>query len=247
VLPLAPTMSRHESVETLDGAAGTTGALEITFRLPLEGWPRAVFRSDYGYRGGILTAFGTQILHAASREALEHGTFGHAKGASVAMRLVEHGGAPVLCVTADGKEAVREERIWAKPTRSAWIHACIALAGSAAGFAASWFYLVKAAELHDDWARKMGQHTAGWHLLLTLTLFPASVWGQRIGIRAVQVVSFVFFCIHAGMALANSDLGDPAIALFNAVSGALFLASTIYGNTAHRDMDPVAALMKGRT
>ena len=169
-----------------------------------------------------------------------------AKGASVAVRLVEQGGAPVLRLTVDGKEAVREGRIWARPTRSAWIHAFIALGGSAAGFSASYFYLVKAAGLHDEWARKMGQHTLGWHLLLTLTLFPASVWGQRPGIRAVQLVSLVFACIHAGMALANADLGDPAIAFFNAASGALFLASTVYGNRAYRDMDPIAALHAGR-
>jgi hypothetical protein len=142
--------------------------------------------------------------------------------------------------------ARREGRIWARPTRSAWTHAFIALAGSAAGFAASWFYLAKAHALHDEWAAKMGQHTAGWHLLLTFTLFPLSVWGQRPGIRAVQVASLVFFCIHAGMAIANSDLGEPGIAFFNAASGLLFLASVFYGNRAHRDMDPIAALVAGR-
>ena len=122
--------------------------------------------------------------------------------------------------------------------------ACVRVAR--AGFAASWFYLVKAEALHDDWARKMGQHTLGWHLLLTFTLFPLSVWGQRPGIRAVQLVSLLFFCIHAGMALANSDLGDPWIASFNALSAILFLASVVYGNRAHRDMDPLAALVAGR-
>ena len=222
------------------------GDLEIAFRLPLDGWPRAVFQSDYGYRGGVLVVDGAQVLQARSREALERGVEGHAKGAPLAMRLVDRAGAPVLEVSAAGREAKREGRIWARPTRSAWIHACIALGGSAAGFAASWFYLVKASLLHDDWARKMGQHTLGWHILLTFTLFPASVWGQRAGIRAVQVASLVFFCIHAGMALANSDLGDPGIAFFNAVSGILFLASILYGNRAHRDMDPVAALFAGR-
>lgn len=220
--------------------------LEIAFRLPLPGWPRAVFQSDYGYRGGRLLLGGAQVLQARSREALERGVEGSANGAPLAMKLVDRDGAPVLEVVADGKEARREGRIWAQPTRSAWTHAIIALGGSAAGFAASWFYLVKAEVLHDDWARKMGQHTLGWHLLLTFTLFPASVWGQRPGIRAVQLVSLVFFAIHAGMALANSDLGDPGIAFFNALSGVLFLASVIYGSRAHRDMDPVAALRAGR-
>jgi hypothetical protein len=220
--------------------------LEIAFRLPLPGWPRAVFQSDYGYRGGRLLLDGTQVLEARSREALERGVEGQALGAPLTMRLVDQGGAPALELTAAGHAARREGRIFAQPTRSAWIHAVIALGGSAAGFAASWFYLVKAASLHDDWARKMGQHTAGWHLLLTFTLFPASVWGQRPGIRAVQLVSLVFFLIHAGMALANSDLGDPGIAFFNAASGLLFLVSVLYGNRAHRDMDPVAALIAGR-
>jgi hypothetical protein len=222
------------------------GDFEIAFRLPLAGWPRAVFQSDYGYRGGVLVLDGAQVLQAPSREALEQGVEGHANGAPLAMRLHERGGAPVLEVTADGKEARREGRIWARPTRSAWIHALTALGGSAAGFAASWFYLVKAEALHDDWARKMGQHTLGWHLLLTFTLFPLSVWGQRPGIRAVQLVSLLFFCIHAGMALANSNLGDPGIAFCNALSGVLFFASTVYGNRAHRDMDPLAALAAGR-
>jgi hypothetical protein len=236
-------------VEMAGGDAIAAGGLEIAFRLPAPGWPRAVFQSDYGHRGGSLTVGGAQILRARSREDLLAGVEGRlpgANGAPVAMRLVEEGGAPVVVVTASGVPAVREDRIWARPTRSAWTHAFIALAGSAAGFAASWFYLAKAAALHDDWARKMGMHTAGWHLLLTFTLFPASVWGQRMGIRAVQLVSLVFACIHAGMALANSDLGDPAIAAFNAASGVLFLASVLYGQRAHRDMDPVAALRAGR-
>jgi hypothetical protein len=220
--------------------------LEIAFRLPLPGWPRAVFQSDYGYRGGGLLLDGAQVLEAHSREALERGVEGQARGAPLTMRLVDRSGAPALEVTAAGKAARREGRIFAQPTRSAWTHALLALGGSAAGFAASWFYLVKADALHDDWARKMGQHTAGWHLLLTFTLFPASVWGQRPGIRAVQLVSLVFFFIHAAMALANADLGDPGIAFFNAASGVLFLASVLYGNRAHRDMDPIAALIAGR-
>jgi hypothetical protein len=224
----------------------STRDLEIAFRLPLDGWPRAVFQSDYGYHGGRLLLDSAQVLQACSREALQTGVEGNANGARVAMKLKDDGGMPELEVTVGGIEARREGRIWASPTRSAWLHALLALGASAAGFAASWFYLLKADALHDDWARKMGQHTAGWHLLLTFTLFPLSVWGQRAGIRAVQLVSLVFFCIHAGMALANSDLGDPGIALFNALSGVGFLASVVYGNSAYRDMDPIAALTAGR-
>ncbi len=229
------------------------GDLTIAFRLPLAGWPRALFRSDYGYRRGILSLDGAPTLEADSREALERGVEANlhsAGGAPIRMELLYRNGVPELQVQVAGRAAVREDRVWARPTRSAWIHACIALAGSAAGFAASYCYLLEAEALHSVWATKMGQHTGGWHLLLTFTLFPASVWGQRAGIRAVQLVSLLFFAIHAGIALANSeansDLGDPAIAFFNALSGALFLVSVIYGNRAYRDMDPVVALQRGR-
>jgi hypothetical protein len=230
------------------GQAVDFGSLEIPFRLPVEGWPLAVFQSDYGYRDSVLTMDGVPLLRAR-RDALEQGVEGRlpgAEGAPLRMQLTEHDGVPIIEVRAAGREAVREDRVWARPTLSAWVHAILALAGSAAGFAASYFYLVKAAEHQDAWALKMGQHTAAWHLLLTVTLFPASVWGQRIGIRAVQVVSLVFFLIHLGIALANSDLADPLIALCNAASGVFFLASTVYGNRAHRDMDPVSALRAGR-
>jgi hypothetical protein len=236
-------VGQDASPETRPGASGD---LSIGFRLPVEGWPRALFRSDYGYRGGSLSLDGAPILRADSREALERGVPGVLGGAPITMRLVPVDGVPVLQVLVAGEPAVREDRVWARPTRSAWIHATIALAGSAAGFAASYFYLVKAQALHSDWAAKMGQHTAGWHLLLTFTLFPASVWGQRVGIRAVQLVSLVFCFIHASIALANSNLGDTGIAVFNALSGVLFLVSVLYGNRAHRDMDPVAALRTGR-
>jgi hypothetical protein len=232
----------------MSGRAEASGGLEIAFRLPLDGWPRALFRGDYGYRHGSLSVDGAEVLSTTSRDELERGvedTRG-ASSAPIRMELLDRNGVPTLHVSAGGRAAVREDAVWARPTRSAWVHATIALAGSAAGFAASYFYLVKAEALHSVWADKMGLHTAGWHLLLTFTLFPASVWGQRTGIRAVQLVSLVFFAIHAGIALANSDLGDPAIAFFNALSGAFFLVSVIYGNRAHRDMDPVAALVAGR-
>ncbi len=225
-----------------------SGGLEIAFRLPVEGFPRAVFESDYGYRGGRLRVGDVAVLEAPSREELERGVVGALEpaGAPLSMQLVERGGAPWLEVELGGRRVLREDRVWARPTRSAWIHATIALLGSAAGFVASYFYLVKAAALDSEWAHKMGIHTAGWHLLLTLTLFPASVWGQRLGIRAVQLVSLLFFFIHAGIALANADLEDSLIAVFNALSGIAFAASVVYGNRAHRDMDPAAAFAAGR-
>ena len=98
---------------------------------------------------------------------------------------------------------------------------------------------------------KMAYHMAGWHLLLTFTLFPSSVWGQRVGIRSVQVVSAVFFAIHACIAAVNAldpqamAVNDQWIAAWNAVSGIFFLAAVIYGNAAYRDMDPGRAFAAG--
>lgn len=238
---ITPTLDPPAAAPTADGG------LEIAFRLPIEGWPRALFRSDFGFGGARLETGGAVVLRARTRADLEQGVTGTLPdGEPCAMRLATIDGALRIEVEASGLRAPREDRVWAKPTRSAWIHACIALAGSAAGFAASWFYLVKAWASGSAWAMKMGYHTAGWHLLLTLTLFPASVWGQRLGIRAVQVVSLVFFFIHAGIALANSGPGEPAIAVFNGISGFAFLLSVVYGQRAHRDMDPIAALRAGR-
>ncbi|MEP7123082.1 MAG: hypothetical protein ABJE95_19295 [Byssovorax sp.] len=221
--------------------------LSIAFRLPVDGWPRASFQSDFGFETARLETGGVTVLQAPTRAALEGGVTGTLPGGEpCAMRLVTVDGALRIEVDAAGRRAPREDRVWARPTRSAWIHACLALAGSAAGFAASWFYLVRARALESAWAMKMGYHTAGWHLLLTLTLFPASVWGQRPGIRAVQLVSLVFFFIHAGIAVANSGPGDPAIAFCNGLSGLAFLLSVAQGQRAYRDMDPIVALRTGR-
>jgi len=228
--------------------------LEIGFRLPLSGWPRAVFESNYSYEGGRLLIGGVAVVQAKTRAELERGLEGRepATGTPIALRLITVGDASVVEVRADRQRALREDALRAPPSRSAWTHACLALAGSAAGFVASYLYLLKATALQSDWALKMGNHMAGWHLLLTVTLFPASVWGQRTGIRAVQFVSLLFFFIHAGIAVANLGPNDSFsaddrwIALFNALSGALFLLAAIYGNRAYRDMDPVAALRSGR-
>ena len=237
------TPTRYRSAAEATPEAG----LDLAFRLPIHGWPRAHFRSDFGFGGARLEVDGAIVLRARTREDLEAGVTGSLPGGEAcAMRLITRDGALHVEVEAAGERAPREDRVWAKPTRSAWIHASIALAGSAAGFAASWFYLVKAWNDDSQWAMKMGYHTAGWHFLLTLTLFPASVWGQRLGIRAVQLVSLVFFFIHAGIALANSGPGTPAIALFNGLSGLAFLASVVYGQRAYRDMDPIRALQDGR-
>ena len=225
--------------------------VELGFLLPLPGWPRAVFESDYAFAGGRLVLDGVEVLRAHSRAVLEAGVHGRlpACDAAVEMRLNRtEGGASAVDVLVDGAPARREETLRARPSRSAWIHACLALAASAAGFVASWLYLQRAALEEGDWALKMANHMAGWHLLLTFTLFPASVWGQRVGIRLVQIVSLLFFFIHAGIALANLGGGGHggAIAVFNGLSGIFFLAATLYGNWAYRDMDPVAALRAGR-
>jgi len=228
--------------------------LEIAFRLPLENWPRAVFESDYSYDGGRLMVDTQTVARANTRQELEHGVRGSLLplGLDVAVRLMVGERTPDLQVWVDGRLASREDRLRALPTTSAWVHACLALAASAAGFTASYLYLVKAQTLQSDWALKMANHMAGWHLLLTVSLFPASVWGQRVGIRAVQGVSVLFFFIHVGIALANVGAGDAGapddrwIGMWNALSGACFLAAALYGNRAYRDMDPVRALRAGR-
>jgi hypothetical protein len=228
--------------------------LEVAFRLPVDGWPRAVFETDYAYTSGRLVVDDHATVRVQTRRQLEDGVRGSlpGSGVSVAVRLESGQGTPQLHVWVDGHPALREDGLRARPTRSAWIHACLALAASAAGFTASYLYLMKAHALQNDWALKMANHMAGWHLLLTFTLFPASVWGQRVGIRAVQWVSLLFFFIHAGIAAANlgpSDAGtadDAWIATWNAASGVCFLVAAVYGNRAYRDMDPVAALRLGR-
>lgn len=223
--------------------------IDHAFRLPLPGWPRALFKAGFGYENARLVVDGARVLRVATRAELESGARGTLpSGEPIAMQLTARG----LVIVAAGKRAVREDRVFARATRSAWIHAFIALFGSSAGFVASAFYLARSSVLttldpmQAAWAYKMGIHMAGWHLLLTLTLFPASVWGQRLGIRAVQVVSLVFFFIHAGIALANADMAEPAIAFFNAVSGVFFGLSAVYGQRAHRDMDPIRALHEAR-
>lgn len=228
--------------------------VEVGFLLPLPGWPRAVFTSDFGYDRSELRLDGVAALRAADRAALERGVSGTLASAhaSLTMRLAPNErGTPEVQITVDGRAARREDRLRTRPTRSAWIHASLALAASAFGFVASYLYLLRASAEAGDWALKMGRHMAGWHLLLTFTLFPASVWGQRVGIRTVQGVSALFFAIHLGIALANTagDAADygSAIALCNGLSGVFFLAATVYGNRAHRDMDPVAALRAGRS
>ncbi|MFO0592600.1 MAG: hypothetical protein U0441_33965 [Polyangiaceae bacterium] len=248
-------MTETETQDTTTAAApemwihDATPGMEIVYRLPLEGWPRAVFKAGFGFENARLTVDGQRVLLTATKDDLESGVEGDLRsGDSVAMQLTENG----LVVAVNGKRAVREDRIFAKPTRSAWIHAVIALAASAAGFTASAFYLVRSTALANldplssVWAHKMGIHTLGWHLLLTLTLFPASVWGQRWGIRSVQVVSLVFFFIHVGIAAANADMSDTAIAIFNALSGLFFAISVVYGQRAYKDMDPIRALRENR-
>ena len=227
---------------------------EIAFQLPLDGWPEAVFEGSFSFDGGILVLDGRPVLRARSRAELERGveTVLLPGARRLAMRLVPEGQGVCVAVTVDGEAALRRDRLRARPTRSAWIHALLALGGSFAGFAASWLYLQRSELLHDAWALKMGNHMAAWHLLLTFTLFPASLRGGRIGIRVVQWVSALFFAIHVGIALSNVGAHDPAdslegaIAFLNALSGALFLATVLYGNRAWRDMDPVRALREGR-
>ena len=221
------------------------------YRLPLPGWPRAIFEGDHAYTQGRLRVDGEEILAARSREELLRGMSAGLAGGShaIELRLEMDGDVPMLAICVDGEPAVAERDLRSPPSRSAWRHAFIALFASVAGFIASYLYLEKAWALDSAWSLKMAYHTAGWHLLLVLTLFPASVWGQRLGIRSVQATSLLFFCIHLGIAIANAVSNDPVnpgdfwIGTWNALSGAFFLAAVVYGNVAYRDMDPVAQLI----
>lgn len=224
--------------------------LAIPFRLPLSGRPRAIFQTDYLYDGGRLLVDGACVLEVPSRNALERGVSARFAEGIIAARLAPDDSGARLHVTLDDVDAIDERDVEVRATRSAYIHALLALGGSFAGFVASYLYLHKATLLHSAWALKMGQHTAGWHLVLTLTLFPGSVWGGRVGIRIVQCVCLLFFAIHLAIALANlgaSDAANPndaSIAAFNALSGVLFLVAALYGNRAHREMDPGLALAR---
>ncbi len=220
----------------------------LTYRLPLPNWPKAQVESNFARSCGRVLVEGQEVLSFESQGALQVGATAMLEDHELLLGLDSSGAGFLLSV--DGLPAKEESKLSAPTSRSAWIHAWIALLASFFGFLASYLYLAKAEAQNDLWSLKMSIHMAGWHLLLTLTLFPASVWGQRFGIRAVQGVSVVFFLIHLGIALANLEdaaraAQGPGIALLNALSGLGFLASIIYGQRAHRDMDPLLALRAG--
>ena len=176
---------------------------QIAFRLPLDGLPRAVFVTDYGLRHGRLIVNGSVVLEAPSRDSLEGGLSVELPGRTnrLTVRAVDDD----VELSVDGVTARREDELRAPSSRSAWIHGWIALAGSAFGFIASYLYVLRANAEGDAWSMRMALHMAAWHLLLSLTLFPASVWGQRIGIRMVQATSLVFFVIHVAIAFSNAQ------------------------------------------
>ena len=216
----------------------------IAFRLPLEGLPRAVFLTDYGLRHGRLIVDGSVVLEAPSRDSLKSGVSVELPGR--AHRLTVRAIDDEVQLSVDGVIARREDELRAPSSRSAWLHGWIALAGSAFGFIAGYLYVLRANTQGDAWSMRMAMHMAAWHLLLTLTLFPASVWGQRIGIRIVQATSLVFFVIHVAIAFSNARVSGEiaegaSIAFFNGASGLMFLIAVIYGERAHADMDPLVA------
>jgi len=213
--------------------------LRIAFVLPRAS-ERAEFITDYSLRGGRLVVRDRVVVEVASRAALAQGASGRLAGSGGLVR-VSAGDDDEVRVWLDGVEAAREDRLIAPIRRSAWMHGWLALLGSALGFVSSWLYVRRAHATGDAWALKMAVHMAAWHLFLTLTLFPASVWGQRIGIRAVQGASLVFFLIHLGIACANlgPSTEGPLLGLLNAASGLAFLVTALYGQRAHRDMNPL--------
>jgi hypothetical protein len=211
--------------------------LRVAFRLPDA--RRLIFVSDYSLCGGQVLLGDRVLLSAPSTAALERGVSGRLDTGVLTLRATDPDD---IQLALDGADIVREDRVRAPISRSAWIHALLAFGGSAFGFLASWLYVRRAGLLSDPWAMKMALHMAAWHLLLVLTLFPLSLFGQRVGIRVVQATSLLFLCIHVGIAVANTGpaFDGPWIAIFNAISGVAFLCAAIYGSRAYRDMDPFA-------
>lgn len=217
---------------------------EEHFLLASLGWRRLTFASDYSLSFGVLEVDGQELLRARSQQQLLDGIDIAWPTANdvLRLRLIDIK-TRQLQLHHNGVLLPREKKVEVPPSRAVWMHAYLALWASFAGFVASYLYLKKAQILESVWALKMGYHTAGWHLLLTLTLFPASVWGQRPGIRLVQVVSAVFFAIHLGIGLANFGVNDPNnpndfwIGLWNATSAVFFGLAVWWGNKAHADMD----------
>jgi hypothetical protein len=219
----------------------------ISFVLPIDGRPRAHVVTDHGFRSARVSVGDRTVIDAPTAEALCAGVDGRLPDGT---RLTLRAGPDDVRLLCDGIDAPREDALSVAPTRSAWIHASLALSASLFGFAAGALYVRRAQVFSDAWALKMAIHMAAWHLLLVLTLFPASVWGQRAGIRVVQALAALFFFIHAGIAAANLGAPSPtaegtpegpAIAVLNALSGLAFLATVVWGQRAHADMDPLAS------
>jgi len=220
-------------------------------RLPLPDWPTVLVESEYGFDSAKLYVDGSEVLRAETRAQLRSGVRAAFGDHDLCMSLHDDGEAAELVVELDGERAVDEATLQPRACPSARRHALVALAASAAGFVASYLYLERAWVMDSVWALKMAYHMAGWHLLLTLVLAPASLLFGRIGIRGVQLTSALFFLIHLGIALANASEPSSlhhggAIAVWNALSGAFFLAAVVYGNVAWRDMDPARALAEIR-
>lgn len=222
----------------------STPAFQRNFVLPDRNLTRVCFESDYEFRSTRVRIAEREILELANPQELDRGTTLTSVslgGATLEVRRRMDGAIPIIDIFLAGESATPEDELSAYTARAAWIHAFQALAASAAGFVASAIYLSKSQDSGSLHEFKMAYHMAAWHLLLTLTLFPASVWGGCFGIRFVQTTSALFFLIHAGIAAANlstfnsPEAADPAIALWNAVSGFFFLVATIYGNRAHAE------------
>ncbi len=216
--------------------------LEVAFRLDKQ--RRAQFISDYGMSKGRCLVDGAEVISIPSYAALRAGVSRDLAGLGrITVRADEDF---EVRMWVDEVEAPREDRVVEPISRSAWHHAWLALSGSGLGFIASWLYLRRAEASGDPWALKMAMRMAAWHLMLTLTLFPASLWGRRVGTRAVQGAALVFFFIHLGIALANTGshvaiAEGPWLALLNGASGIAFFVTVVYGQRAHADMSRARA------
>ena len=200
----------------------------LSFVLPRPAGERATFFTDFGLRGGRLVVDGSEVLAASSREALQRGVRA-ALADPERQVLVRAAGDFDVRIWVDGVEARREDEARSTTGGRSALHAILALVASACGFAASWLYVVRARAAGDPWSMKMALHMAGWHALLTLTLFPGALFGNRLGLIVVRITCLVFFAIHVGIALANlgPEAESGAIAILNAASGLAFLATAI--------------------
>lgn len=201
---------------------------------------RIEVRTSYLYDGATVHWDGDQVLALADRAAFLAGAQVRVGADELSVVLRDDGvRVPEPELVLNRAPLVRQDRARRATSGPVYLHSFLALFGSFAGFAASYLYLLRSENYDDPWALKMALHMGAWHLLLTLTLFPAALFGGRIGVRIAQLASLLFFAIHLGIGLANLDAGTLLkdgwpIALLNAASGLFFALAVLSGQPAVR-------------